>query len=1208
MLLSVSSMARISPGNRVEDLSALKTGDRIFVQGMWAVGNNTTPMDASHWLSTFFPSRSADSIVVKVATTVGTEACFELEEAGKTMNIKHSDGTTETVNGFYIKSVRGGKYLTKNDDDKGTTYESSTSLTEDKFTVWYFAKAVTMGADPENPEGDQINIAPENASVLCCQSGDGTVLYINNNYSVNGSYTERLAVHVDSPTWHEIDYALPDDNSIEAALQDIDDLYTLAYDKQQTLAVGSNPGFCKQEYADALDVAMANSQDDSQLSTDEAAQACYQALLDAYLNIDEKGLNPITDGYYWFVNCQNEWGALTEGGKKVAINVHDNIMWWSLLDENSGNYIWKITSLGDGKYSMQNLATAQYADNGSNAGNVYTIEAPSTNNVELVPLATAASFGVKMTSTVASDITENNLYIHCKSHGAAESTGAAACLWLPRPQEYSGWYMIAVPDETVKRLTPEDEQVRKEKEARQIADSLKTIISTVKASITADLAYDTSNATDVTPTPEEALANNYDEFNSNAGMSLEHGYSYGNDGQGYLGLIDNDPATWFHTTYNAQPAWSDYNDDGSHPDYAYATTRHNLSIKLTQPVSNAFYVWTERQGTYHDTPTMINVLVSNDGQTWKEVATAYDLYNMPNPRGGDVQVGPFDLGGEYQYLRFESYGSERGVFFNLSGLKVLTGVTYASSCQLASLSPEIRNTLFSAYYNANKQALNATPDNLDNLKSAITSLNSAYEQFQAAFVDPTVLKDALSKGQDFLSKFMVADGMLGTYTEEADTTALSASVAEATELLANVGYTADKIESLAKTINDQIEALEAYLVKPDPNKWYRFQFGTEEEMTALNFTEDCHGLVDRVMTITQGFDADAAAIKLYDSPDEVKYGSAWLQSVPQEDADITPELSYFRFIAVGDSGYAVQNKATGMYIPDLATSTNTAPSMSPAVFTVKYFGNGFVTLGSHSLYNGNVNNNNLHFSAATNAGAWAQAYIVGWAEGMRTKSAFHIKEVEGVDDLIGTFQISGIRATVYPEDVTITDGATAYTAIGKAVEDDGTTYIAFNPVETIPAGVPTVIIPNDVEQNYIMSLGTKFVSKVDNSNFPAIVGGLTSVEIPKGAAIMLRSAESDSLYWQSISTTGRVTGNMGIYLDVASIVKMPLVNADDAQLLVVVKDYNDKEALNSISGVKTAKDGKYSIYTIDGVKVNAATPQQLTKGLYIINGKKVLVP
>lgn len=34
MLLSVSAMARISPGNRVEDLSALKTGDRIFVQGM----------------------------------------------------------------------------------------------------------------------------------------------------------------------------------------------------------------------------------------------------------------------------------------------------------------------------------------------------------------------------------------------------------------------------------------------------------------------------------------------------------------------------------------------------------------------------------------------------------------------------------------------------------------------------------------------------------------------------------------------------------------------------------------------------------------------------------------------------------------------------------------------------------------------------------------------------------------------------------------------------------------------------------------------------------------------------------------------------------------------------------------------------------------------------------------------------------------------
>lgn len=1209
LLLSVPAMARISPGDRVEDLSALKTGDRVFVQGMWAVGNSTTPMEQSHWLSTYFPSREADSIVVKVATTVGTEACFELEEAGRTLDLRRADGTTETAKGFYIKSVRGGKYLTKNNDDQGTAYESSTTLTEAKTTVWYFAKAVTMGADPDNPDGDQINIAPENASVLCCQSDDGTVLYINNNYSVNGSFTERMASLVDSPTWHEIDYALPDDNSIEAALQDIDDLYSVAYDKYQTLAVGTNPGFCKEEYATALDVAMANSQDDSQLSTDEAAQACYQALLDAYLKIDEEGLYPITDGYYYLINCQNDWGALTEGGKQVALSARDNIIWWNLVDTTSANYIWKITALANGKYSMQNLGTSQYADNGSNAGNVYTIDGESSNNVELVPLATPASFGVKMTSTAASDVSSNYLYIHCKGHGDPEATGAAACLWVPRPQEYSGWYLIAVPDERVKRLTPEDEQVKREREARQLVDSLNTIISTVKAAITSDLAYDKSNATDVTPTLEEAQANNFDEFNSNAGMSLEHGYSYGSDGTGYQALIDNDISTWFHTTYGTQPAWSDYNPDGTHPDYAYATTKHNLSIRLTQPVSSAFYVWTERQGTYHDTPQKINVLVSNDGQAWTQVATAYDLYNMPDPRGGDVQVGPFDFGGQYQYLRFESYGSERGAFFNLSELRVLTGVTYASSCQLANLPSEIRNNLFSAYYNASEQAQDNSADNIDDLKSAISSLTVAYDQFLAAFVDPSALRNALTAGHNFLGNFMTSDGkMLGTYTEDADTTALSTAVAEGEALLASVGFTADRVESLAKAINDQIEALDAYLVKPDPNKWYRFQFGTEEEMTDLNFAEDCHGLVDRVMTVTQGFDSESASIKLYDSADDVTYGSAWLQSVPAEDADITPELSYFRFIAVGDSGYVVQNKASGMFIPALARSTNTALSMSPGVFTVKYFGHGFVTLGSRSLFDGSTANDNLHFSAATNAGTWAQAYIVGWTEGMRSKSAFHIMEAEGADELVGAFRISGIRATVYPEPATVTEGATTYTAIGKAVEDDGTTYIAFNPVETIPAGTPAIIVPEDLESPYSMSLGSSFVTKVDNSNFPAIIGGLTSVEIPRGAAIMLRSAESDSLYWQPISTTGRYTGNMGIYLDVNSIVRMPSVSADDAQLLVIVRNYNDKDALNGISAVKTAKAGKHEIYTIDGVKLPATDPQQLSRGIYIINGKKVLVP
>ncbi len=67
---------------------------------------------------------------------------------------------------------------------------------------------------------------------------------------------------------------------------------------------------------------------------------------------------------------------------------------------------------------------------------------------------------------------------------------------------------------------------------------------------------------------------------------------------------------------------------------------------------------------------------------------------------------------------------------------------------------------------------------------------------------------------------------------------------------------------------------------------------------------------------------------------------------------------------------------------------------------------------------------------------------------------------------------------------------------------------------------------------------------------------------------------------------------------------MPEVEENDADLLVLIKGY---DPVVSVDKIKTDVVGKHKIYTLDGVRVYAQ-PNDLSKGIYIIDGKKVLVP
>lgn len=1177
LLASVPTWGRVSPGEVTTDRASFTTGTRFFVQGRW--GTDKAELEGNRWFSTYFPSLEADSVVASDAESVSTEAAWELEEAGTTYTIKYADGTTEALKGFYVKSVRGGNYLNRS-AESGASYNCDLYLQETKSTIWYFCKSVSMATTEESPE-EKVNVAPETAMDMFTISSDSAyLLRLNNNYTVSGKYTFKLGYFNNSTTWHEF-YEAVEDNGLTGVLADLDELYTLSSTLYGTLKTGTDPGCCTQEAYEALDVAMSNSQDDSQIATLELAQACYDALLKAYLTAEEAKV-PMHNGYYWIKNSNLTTQALT------IKNVNE--VWWAPVDTTKAEYIWKVTDLGDGLYELYNYGTKQVVDNGDDVG-VWSVEGSSETNVKLTYAGSPATFNIYVMNSASQWVPTYDYHnIHPLSWDSSQSTGHIASLWAAGHGNRSGWTFTEVPDDIVKALTPQDEQIAKEKEFKALSDSLKTLNDSVSTIIAGAMDVDSTSAVSVRPTAEAAAENNYADFFSNAAMSAEHGYSFGSDGGGYAALIDGDKSTFFHTNWTGTATqWSDYTDDGT--GYGYETTKHNLGVKMTQAVDNVSFRFLQRSN-YADAPRQFDLEVSNDGVNWTTIFYGYNFYTVINTAGTQAFAGPIEFGDKYQYVRFSTTGCLRGTYFSLAEWEVLTDVKYTAGCALNGVTAETRVALFNAISNANHTIDVATVDSIDMVKAAIAELTEAYNKFNSSFVDPAELKTALSAAQTFLNQYVQSEDVVATYSMESDTTALSTLVEEANDLLTNGGYTAETITAKAAALNEAVKAQEAYIILPDPNKWYQFQFCSEEEWTDYGFTSDSKDLIDRVACVTSSTDSLPVMTQ---SAGEIVYGSAWVRSMAAGDVWDCPDLSYFRFIALGDSGYAIQNKATGLYIPNLTTSGKVNLSQTPGVFNVEKLGYGFATLESQNLITGENTHRTLHFGNPS-----SEFYIVGWVTGMSTKSAFHIVTVEDVDE-IGSVKMEGAKAITFPENVTVNEGAMAYLPIGKVTKEDGTTYIAWENVDEIPAGTPGLIIPDDADAAYSVSLGSEIVNTAKTTT--GVRGGFTSVEIPDGSGAIRHNTADDTYIWQIASASGLSSTAFSIYLDMTQIGAVPEVSEDDAQLLTLIKGYN---AVTGIDKVTTDGAAKHAIYTIDGVKVNAQ-PSDLAKGIYIIDGKKVIV-
>lgn len=446
----------------------------------------------------------------------------------------------------------------------------------------------------------------------------------------------------------------------------------------------------------------------------------------------------VENGYYYIISA-NAWSY---NDQTNAVYASDDYCRWGKLDENGTAFVWQFTALTNGNYRVRNLLTSTYINNIAESEKCML---GTTAEVTLTELA-----GGQFNITVVSG-GDGSHKMHCKDHNNGSGRGGDIVGWDSGANGPSAWRLEAVEEGLLEALK---DKAAKERALIQQKNKLISRITEVGNATKWAFTYKLpDDAVEVTPASA-------DDFNSNAAMldgapaGERHGVSWGNDGKGYGALIDGRLDTYFHTTWKGvQPEWTDYNEDKTPADGARRTSLHNLSMKLRQPVSTvAFLMAARKDNNNYNNPTKIDVEVSNDGTTWQTAFYGYDFFTPNIHAENSYLVGPIDLGGEYQYVRIANYANDRSHdgsrFFCLSELKVY-------GCPSATLpfgaSDDDRQALddfLAAYSEANRYIDTVTEDDVDAVKSAITSLNTAYNMFKSkvkpaytTFTNPVLNED-----------------------------------------------------------------------------------------------------------------------------------------------------------------------------------------------------------------------------------------------------------------------------------------------------------------------------------------------------------------------------------------------------------------------------------------------------------------------------------
>lgn len=881
---------------------------------------------------------------------------------------------------------------------------------------------------------------------------------------------------------------------------------------------------------------------------------------------DEDG-NPITEA----TNLYKYMYSTISGGKIVAR--------WNTPDDLDSDCpsLWKITKSGD-NYDIVSCATdARFK-------NVVTSTAVemSTDSENLMALEHVANVDEEsyVHIRVATQEANRRFYLHQDGHNGGNGVQGNIVGWentfANGSPGASEWVFEPVSDEDAATII---EGYAPIKDHDLMVDNYKTMKADALAKL--EVAKDISvNTYDDQPLITDAA-------------QLSSPWTEPSEGS-IEALLDGDATTFWHSN------WS----DGTVEQH-----KHYLQVALNDATHQLVAMRFTRRPVASDHITRWGVFGSDNPEAADEEWTELTSISTPYTNNTETLTSNlFDIQGK-QYLRFyaDATTTNRG-YWHISEFQLYPGeVINPATSQYNVMGTLATNLEQVIKAQEGIEEADLSPENYMELKQA-------YDDFIAKYVNPADLRAQIDSA--LVATEGIVPGTQPGFWASADVAnTLKATVATAKAYDEAGDYTPAQSEAYIETLRTQRNALMPAAIGIRTDKWYRIRFATEEEFEKYNWdkvggngqtatrdeveymlSEPLFGKYVTAATVEGS--QPVSGITQYEiiPMQEVEEAMVGTNLFLDELEDVhQADLALFRFVAVGDSGYVLQNKGSNLFVKAAGTSGAVTLSAHPSLFNVRAIGYGLNVLAAKALTDGAAQSY-LH-------GQVAQNIMVTWnVDYPGSRSGLYIEEVADVEaDYTGTdFNLGMQEGTLgmycFPVDIKAANGLYSIAKI------EGTD-VTLAPLTEVPAGHPFICINGDLEAyapedaDFIepVQLSHGYAFNTTPDTLSVFKGTYSPVIVGQGAII----PEGNQLVVTKRSNT-TVQANRA-YISGAE-------KFDPEATVTFTIEANGQDGINAALATVARSS---ELYTIDGRLIkrhaNLNSLKNMPKGIYLLGGTKVTV-
>lgn len=725
-----------------------------------------------------------------------------------------------------------------------------------------------------------------------------------------------------------------------------------------------------------------------------------------------------------------------------------------------------------------------------------------------------------------------------------------------------GWSDTSASTFQVVPVTATDQiaELLKAIEQKNLNTSLSTLWGTAGEALHAATAYkaDADNLT----------AEGYVLFDDlglvNDGAQLECNYPDPDEGQDIGALVDTDKSTYFHTSWHST---------GSHTDY------HYIQADLGQAVQTIVFQFLKRQGAANDHLKTFRLLATNDTTgTWSDQGIYTVSYEKNAIVAGDTlnnqaAITGANMNNAYRFVRIVGLttSTTRDItypYWHAAELRFYNGAEDPDNSTLGQVDAAVVSALEAqlAAAQATIEAGNATQADID-------ALQAAYDAFDAQMPHPEKITAAITTLSNAIAGYYFSDqGEVGSFPAEQKESAQAVITEAQAEVngKTNSQWTVADVNAAIAKIEAAKAALDGAMILPTEGKTYTIRTAT---------TSTSYGR--------------AANAPIYAKNSSLSTGLAYM--VPaQTGEDSVTVADHYNYVWLAESVDAekgtvlFRNLYTGRYIGQQA-SVSTAVTQSAEAVALPIVSARVASAPAVGIKVNNAEGNVQYLNTGSNGS------IVAWSEGEvgADNSAYTIEEIDLTDGAgltyvpvtAGTKQIITLPFAAG----TFVGEGTACTSTGvDATSDDIITLEALDmdAVEAVAAGEPFVYeaAAGETELPIYISLDDNGLPKwgFEGKFVNGLVGSVDGTTIPGNA----------------------LTNGAWIYSS-GNLVNVPESAADYMKAVSANGGYitvSDPTGIQAADATINTNAGNGKVYDLQGRRVAKAT-----KGLYIINGKKVLV-